>query len=174
MRVSAAAALLALVAAPLTAQQKADASHDAMHAAHHTMTPAHDSVMATVKRLFDGMRARDTAMMRSAFAAGTVLGEVPRAGAAVRFTTIDAFIGGIGRAPAGQLLDERLYDPEIRLDGGLATVWVYYTFHIGERLSHCGYDAFQVVRTGEGWKIIGLADTRQTTGCTAEGRKRVG
>jgi hypothetical protein len=170
------AALFATVA-PLTAsaQQtttKADPAHDAMHAAHHTMTPAHDSIMTVVKRLFDGMRSRDTALMRSTFAPGTLLGGVPRAGQPVRFTPIDGFIAGIASAPVGTLLNETLYDPEIRIDGGLATVWTFYTFHVGERLSHCGMDAFQLVRTSEGWKISALADTRQTTGCEVAGKKK--
>jgi len=170
------AALVAAIApVAASAQQtatKADPAHDAMHAAHHTMTPVHDSVMTVVKRLFDGMRSRDTALMRSTFAPGTVLGGVPRAGQPVRFTPIDAFITGIGSAPAGQVLNETLYDPEIRIDGGLATVWTFYTFHIGERLSHCGVDAFQLVRTSEGWKISALADTRQTMGCEVAGKKK--
>jgi hypothetical protein len=160
---------------PAPAQQtatKADPAHDAMHAAHHTMTPVHDSVMTVVKRLFDGMRTRDTAMMRSTFAPGTVLGGVPQGDRPVRFTPIEAFIAGIAAAPAGQLLNETLYDPEIRIDGGLATVWTFYTFHVGERLSHCGMDAFQLVRTSAGWKITALADTRQTTGCEVTGKKK--
>lgn len=170
-------AALVAVMAPIaaSAQQtaaKADPAHDAMHAAHHTMTPAHDSIMTVVKQLFDGMRSRDTALMRSTFAPGTLLGGVPRAGQPVRFTPIDAFIGGIASAPAGTLLNETLYDPEIRIDGGLATVWTFYTFHVGERLSHCGVDAFQLVRTSEGWKITALADTRQTTGCEVTGKKK--
>lgn len=155
-----------------TTIKKADPAHDAMHAAHHTMTPAHDSIMTVVKQLFDGMRSRDTALMRSTFAPGTLLGGVPRAGQPVRFTPIDGFIAGIGSAPAGTLLNETLYDPEIRIDGGLATVWTFYTFHVGERLSHCGMDAFQLVRTSEGWKISALADTRQTTGCELTGKKK--
>ncbi|MEI2720897.1 MAG: hypothetical protein V9E87_12310 [Gemmatimonadales bacterium] len=69
------------------------------------------------------------------------------------------------------LLDERIYDPEIRIDGGLATVWTFYAFFVGERLSHCGVDAFQLARTSEGWKIIALADSRQTTGCSVAGKK---
>ncbi|MEI2720896.1 MAG: hypothetical protein V9E87_12305 [Gemmatimonadales bacterium] len=40
----------------------------------------HDSVLAVVKGLFNGMRTRDTTLMRRSFAAGTVLGGVPDAG----------------------------------------------------------------------------------------------
>ncbi len=132
---------------------------------------AHDSVLAVVKGLFDGMRTRDTALIRRSFAPGTVLGGVPAAGKPAEFLPVDAFIASIARAPAGMLLDERIYDPEIRIDGGLATVWTFYAFYVGERLSHCGIDAFQLARTSEGWKVIALADTRQTAGCVVTGKK---
>ena len=133
---------------------------------------AHDSVMAVVKGLFDGMRTRDTALMRRSFAPGTVLGGVPAAGKPVEFMAVDAFIGSIAKAPPAMLLDERLYDPEVRIDGGLATVWTFYAFFVGDRLSHCGVDAFQLARTSGGWKIIALADTRQQTGCDVTGKRR--
>ena len=32
-------------------------------------------------------------------------------------------------------------------------------------LSHCGTDAFQLLRTTEGWRIVALADTYQAEGC---------
>lgn len=138
-----------------------------------TGAAAHDSVLAVVKGLFNGMRTRDTTLMRRSFAAGTVLGGVPEAGKPADFLTAEAFIASIAKAPPAMLLDERIYDPEIRIDGGLATVWTFYAFYLGERLSHCGVDAFQLARTSEGWKIIALADSRQTTGCSVAGKKQV-
>lgn len=164
-------ASMTLLASPSMAQQTTMAN-DSMHAMHHPMTPAHDSVLAVVKRLFDGMRTRDTALIRSTFAPGALLGGVPSGTRPVRFTTIDAFVGSIGSAAPGAVYDEQIYDPEIRIDGGLATVWTFYTFSVGEKLSHCGMDAFQMVRTSGGWKITALADTRQMTGCEVTGKKK--
>jgi hypothetical protein len=53
----------------------------------------------------------------------------------------------------------------VHVDGGLASVWTEYAFYVGERLNHCGVDAFHLVRTAEGWRIIDLADTRRREGC---------
>src|SRR5256885_3716182 len=39
---------------------------------------------------------------------------------------------------------ERMWNPEVRIDGGIATLWTPYDFHVGPRFSHCGYDAFQL------------------------------
>ena len=62
--------------------------------------------------------------------------------------------------------NERIFDPEIRIDGNVAQVWAYYTFHRNSTFSHCGVDAFMLVKIGASWKITQLADSRRTTGCT--------
>ena len=53
----------------------------------------------------------------------------------------------------------------VQVDGTLASVWAEYTFYAGERLSHCGVDAFHLVRTPAGWKIVSLVDTRRSDSC---------
>lgn len=58
-----------------------------------------------------------------------------------------------------------MWSAEVRIDGGLATLWAPYEFHLGERFSHCGIDAFQFVREGGAWKMIAITFTRRTTGC---------
>jgi hypothetical protein len=55
------------------------------------------------------------------------------------------------------------------MDAGTAHVWTFYTLHVGERFSHCGYDSFQLLRSGEGWKIVSVADTRRTDNCEPPG-----
>jgi hypothetical protein len=58
-----------------------------------------------------------------------------------------------------------IQDVEIRMDGSLATVWAYYDFFAGDRFSHCGYDAFQLLKSQSEWKVVGVADSRRTEGC---------
>lgn len=122
------------------------------------------AVRAVVDRLFDGMRSRDTTMLRSTFAdEAQFYGIGPDGG--VRVTLPSAFIASIAGAPAGLLLDEVLHDVEVRVDGPLATVWTYYDFFAGGEFSHCGYDAMQLLRIRGEWKIVALADTRRKEGC---------
>jgi hypothetical protein len=136
---------------PLQAQEGASAEEDAL---------------AVVVRLFDGMRDRDRATLESVFHESARLmsaGErdgVPGVGE----TPIPRFIENIVSSE-GPILDERLYNPEVRVDGNLATVWVEYDFYRGEQFSHCGYDAFQLAMTPAGWKIIQITDTRRREGC---------
>jgi hypothetical protein len=122
------------------------------------------AVRAVVDRLFDGMRSRDTTMMRSTFAdEAQFYGIGPDGG--VQVTTPSAFIANIAAAPAGLLLDEVLHDVEIRVDGPLATVWTYYDLFVGGEFQHCGYDAMQLLRIRDEWRIVALADTRREEGC---------
>jgi hypothetical protein len=123
------------------------------------------AVAAAVDRLFDAMRTRDTTAIRALvhpelrlFVPGEQNGRPT-----VRVTTADDFVRGMGTA--SQVYDERAFDPEIRIDGNLATVWTYYEFRIDGAFSHCGIDAFHFARTAAGWQIIGLAYTTRQDGC---------
>lgn len=124
-------------------------------------------VMAVIEELFDAMRARDTTAMRSLFApeARLVRGSTANGETTVNVTDVGDFITSIANAPPGLLIDERIYDPEVRIDGNLATVWVHYTLYLGDRLSHCGVDAVQLLRLSDGWKMVNLADTMRREDC---------
>ncbi|HEX6373834.1 MAG TPA: nuclear transport factor 2 family protein [Longimicrobium sp.] len=131
---------------------------------------AEDSVRAVVVRLFDGMRTRDSAAVRAAFAPGARLQSalVRQDGTPVlREDSLDAFVRAVGE-PGDVVWDEQLDAVQVRIDGPLAVVTADYTFFAGPRLSHCGIDAFQLFRGPEGWKIFQLTDTRRRTGCRAE------
>jgi hypothetical protein len=150
-------ALAVLAVSPLAAQGPA--------------APVRDSIMVPIRQLFDGMRAHDSAAVRAAFVPGAQFSRPPMPGQAHRYTTLDQFVQAVGRP--GVPWDEQIFDPEIREDGGMATVWTFFTFSLGDRLSHCGVNAFQVIRTDAGWRIAGLADSNRRTGCETTGRARV-
>lgn len=126
-------------------------------------SPAQDSAYAVVTKLFDAMRARDTSAMRARFVPNASMQSLRPD--SVRFESVDGWIGGIGRAPAGLVLDERLANPVVHIDGDLASVWVDYWFFAGDRFSHCGVDSVLLVRQGREWRIFSMVDTRRTTGC---------
>jgi hypothetical protein len=128
--------------------------------------PPDPEIRRTVDRMFDAMRAKDTTLLRSVFdsSARLVTTFTNREGKpAARIVPIDGFIQSIGRATVK--LDERIYDVEVRQSDHLATVWARYTFYAGDQLSHCGYDAFQLAHSEQGWKIFAIADTQRREGC---------
>jgi hypothetical protein len=126
-----------------------------------------EEVLQPVKQLFDGMRKRDSAMVRATFAPDARFARVQERDGQItlQFHAPDDFVKAVGSAPSPPW-DERVYEPEVRIDGRVATVWTKYDFLAGDKWSHCGVDAFQLAKLADGWKITQLADTRQTTGCT--------
>ena len=81
-----------------------------------------------------------------------------------RETSLEGFVQAVG-TPHEEVWDERIWDVEVRVDGNLATVWTPYAFHLGDQLSHCGVDAFQLFKDTDGWKVFHIADTRRREGC---------
>lgn len=145
-----------LAAAVLVAATDADAQSSAEE--------AQDAAYAVVTQLFDAMRTRDTTKMRAAFAPNASM-QTLVADSLVRFEPIDGWIAGVARARPGLVLDERLANPVVHVDGQLAVIWVDYWFFAGDRFSHCGVDAFQLMRQRDGWRIFSVVDTRRTQGC---------
>ena len=129
------------------------------------------AVLAPLQRLFDAMRAGDSAAVRAVFhpsaflATAVVRGGTPQ----VQVDTLDAFVRAVG-TPHDETWDERVHGEEVRIDGSLATVWTEYSFYAGGKFSHCGVDAFQLARTSDGWRIIALTDTRRSEGCRKGGK----
>ncbi|MFM8782220.1 MAG: hypothetical protein ACKOFO_12340, partial [Gemmatimonadota bacterium] len=101
-----------LLASPsrAVAQRVSDASTDSAR------------IHAVVVQLFDAMRARDTATIRSLFVPNASMQSLRDT--AVVFDRVDGWVTSIARAPQGVLLDERIGAPTIQIDGPLATVWV--------------------------------------------------
>jgi len=128
--------------------------------------PDREAILAVVQRLFDGMRAGDSAAVRSVFhPKAQFFSALERQGAAqVRFEDPEGFIKAVG-TPHDQVWDERTRNEVVHQDGTLAAVWMDYSFYTGDRFSHCGVDAFLLARDGADWKIVSLADTRQREGC---------
>lgn len=124
-------------------------------------------VKALLQQFFDGMRAADSAAVKGLFlpearlqsAALNAQGQLN-----VQNADIDQFCSRLQSMPAGSL-DERLGHTVILVDGPLATAWTAYTFYLNGQLSHCGVNAFQLVRHTAGWRILQITDTRRRQNC---------
>jgi len=64
------------------------------------------------------------------------------------------------------VIEERMYDPKVVVDGDWAMVWGRYVFFVGNKISHCGINQFNLVRTTDGWKIANGASTIDPNACT--------
>jgi hypothetical protein len=135
-------------------------------AAYTQAAPDREAILGVTRRLFDGMRAGDSAAVRAVFhPRAAFIGALEREGtASVKFEDPEGFIKAVG-SPHEQVWDERIRNEVLHQDGTLASVWMDYSFYLGDKFSHCGVDAFLLAREGADWKIVTLADTRRRQGC---------
>lgn len=125
------------------------------------------AVLVTVETFFGSMTAKDVAAARSVlepqgrFFSARIGADGTRS---VRTFTNQEYLDGLAEGAAVQR--ERMWDPQVRIHGDIATVWAPYDFHQDGAFSHCGVDAFHLIRTAEGWKITGGVYTVQPDGCT--------
>lgn len=126
-------------------------------------------ILEPINALFKGMNLGDSAMVHSAFAATPTMATIfkNKEGVTVlrQETDLKGFLDAVG-TPHDQKWSEPIWEPKIQMDGGFAQVWAKYAFYLGNTFSHCGVDAFQLIKGTDGkWKIFHLADTRWKEGC---------
>ncbi len=148
---------MALLAAVCTVPSRVDAQ-----------TSDERDALATVQKLFDAMRAKDSAAIRSLFVAdGRLVGmrTRPTGETIMQSLTADQFAAFVARDTRAAWI-ERAWSPQVRVRGSLATVWAEYDFHFGTQFSHCGVDAVQLLKVpNRGWQIVSIADTFEQAGC---------
>ena len=126
-------------------------------------------VMAPINQLFEAMKLGDSSMLHRAFHPDatlfTVLNDPKTNQPSLRKESLAPFLKSIG-TPHKEVYNEMIWGEKIDIDGDFAQVWVDYAFYLGKTFSHCGVDAFQLIRNPKGeWLIFGLADTRRKVGC---------
>ena len=127
-----------------------------------------EDVQQVINTMFDGMRAGDSAKVSSVFRKDVRMYSAYRKNtgeAILHEGALYEFLKAIGTAH-DEIWDEKIYNTTIQIDGDIAQVWTDYSFYIGETFSHCGVDAFQLVRENNKWLIINLMDTRRKENCT--------
>ncbi|MDT8339880.1 MAG: nuclear transport factor 2 family protein [Longimicrobiales bacterium] len=158
--------LLALLPAGLLAQSGAGAGTGAG-----STGADREAVLGVVRTLFDGMRQKDEALLRSVFHPEARLHTAATDAAGAPATpggTAEAFVGRVlaGRAH----LDEVTFDEVVLVEGNLAMAWTPYNLFVDGAFQHCGVDLFVMTRAVGGWEILQLVDTRRRDGCDPERR----
>lgn len=119
------------------------------------------AILATVQSLFDALGERDTELLTAILHPDILMHSVELSAEGQRSASTSTLEGMVGRLEAeGPRMTERMWDPEVRISGDLAMVWTPYDFYVGENLSHCGADAFILMRDGGEWQITSLSWTR--------------
>jgi hypothetical protein len=126
------------------------------------------AVVAAVTKFLDGIRTRDTSLMRSTVVPGATLVPVGGPTGLEDPSAVDGIIERTGKG-TGPGNDERIGPPKVQIDEQLASLWSYYTLtRPGEtRIDACGAHIFLLRKGPDGWKIFQIAATGRTEGCRA-------
>lgn len=125
-------------------------------------------IKSTIDQLFDGIRANDSLLIQPILHQTCTLQTIQNdkdGNVIISKTDMAAFIKSVGTKRAGVQLDERLSGYDIKIDGDMATVWTPYSFFVNNNFSHCGVNAFTLIRQNDSWKILSITDTRRKTDC---------
>jgi hypothetical protein len=114
-----------------------------------------DAVLKTVQAFFDTMTAKDVEGARRILQAqGRFHAMRMRDGKPdVRAFSNEEYFADLQASK--QEMRERIWSPEVRIHGLIASVWAPYDFWLDGKFSHCGVDQFDLIKTEEGWKIAG-------------------
>ena len=131
-------------------------------------TPSHpeeESVLAAVEQFFKALENRDVDLARNillpegaAFSVREEAGEKT-----IRFRTHIEMINSLTSSTETML--ERIWNPKVLIHKEIAVVWAKYDFFRDGKFSHCGVDAFNLIKTAQGWKISGIIYTVEKEGC---------
>jgi hypothetical protein len=126
------------------------------------------AVEQIVVKLFEGMYKSDSAQVRSLFIPqvkmATIATDAQGNSVVKDGGTLQDFLNAIGTKRT-EKLSEEIWNIKVNVDGGLAQAWCDYAFYVGKKFSHCGADAFHLVKENGHWKIFQLADTRRRSNC---------
>jgi len=120
------------------------------------------AVMKTVQAFFDTMTARDVEGARKIlqpqgrFHAMRMKDGKPD----VRPFANEEYLADLQASK--EKMRERIWNPDVRLHGLVATVTAPYDFWRDGKFSHCGTDVFDLIKTEDGWKIAGGVYTVET------------
>ncbi len=122
------------------------------------------AIKATITLFFDGMYEMDSAKVASTLHPSIRFNSCFISSDSIpKMTTenVQEFLVAVG-TPHDGIWDEQITSWDIKTDLHFAQVWAEYQFIYDKKFSHCGVDAFQLVKENGKWLIIQLTDTRRT------------
>lgn len=129
----------------------------------HAQPAGESAIRAVVQRLFDGIAAHDSAMMRSTLLPDarfySARNDIPPTS-----TASDEFVVRVS-GMKNDLLERFTGPPKILVHGRTAQLWGEYEFLLDGKFTHCGVDSVSLLKTGEEWKIASVVYTAETAGC---------
>lgn len=126
------------------------------------LAAADNEIVSLVQKTFDAMAAHDRTAIEACFTKDARLIAIRENGESTN-TAVADFATRIGTTQAKIL--ERMWKPELRISGRLATLWAPYDFHRDGKRTHCGIDQVDLIQTPDGWRIAAIIYTVETKSC---------
>lgn len=121
------------------------------------------AIKECINRFFEGMEKGDTTLLLGACTEAPVL-QTFMADQQGHFQVFSddfsEFVHFVSE-PRKDKFKEVVEFEAIHVEKSLASVWAPYKFYLNGKVSHCGTDSFQLVKTDAGWKIQYIIDTRR-------------
>jgi hypothetical protein len=150
--------LVLFVISPLLAQNQA-------------LTKEEKELVAAIDTFFAYFHKADTANIRALFHPKATLKSLkykenkPEVSPEVSEDTLHGLLLALANLPKTTKIEERILGYKVQVDADLATVWTPYQFFINDKLSHCGANAFTLVKVADKWQIVAIIDTRRKEKC---------
>jgi hypothetical protein len=124
------------------------------------------AITSLIQRLFDAMHSSDSTGLSSLFTENAAIETVASKNNIPVKTqeSKNGFIAAVAKKHL-QTWEERTGDYHLTISGNYAVCIMDYAFYLNDSLHHCGINNFELLKSGENWKIDKITDTRQTTGC---------
>lgn len=120
-------------------------------------------VQKTIDDFFVGLNSKDTTAIRKQCYKDIVVQTIlkTKIGNQLKTDNFNDFLVSIATIPTEVIIEEKLLDYKIEVDGNLAHVWTPYEFYVNGVLSHKGVNSFTLFKENFDWQIIHVIDTRR-------------
>jgi hypothetical protein len=121
------------------------------------------AVVGAVNSVLEAINTRDGELLRRVMMPDAQI-VANRPGGSPSTSTVAEMAVGIADPP--QAFTERMWDPRVHVDGPIAALWAPYDFYRDGTFSHCGIDAFHLLRVDGAWRVQSLVyNTLQPPEC---------
>jgi len=120
-------------------------------------------VQKTIDDFFVGLNTKDTTAIRKQCYKDIIVQTIlkTKIGNQLKTDNFNDFLVSIATIPTEVIIEEKLLDYKIEVDGNLAHVWTPYEFYVNGVLSHKGVNSFTLFKENFDWQIIHVIDTRR-------------
>jgi hypothetical protein len=124
-----------------------------------------NNVTAVVNRFFEALEKKDTVLYSSLVMRNAQIWVTRKHNDTLQ-TPMRSFADDMKQLPSfKETLYEKPISYQVNLHRNIAIVWAPYTFHLGNKLTHCGIDVFTLLKTTGGWKIVSAVYSVEPDAC---------